>query len=117
MGYEYDVVETTKDIYINSIIHYANTAYVNNQFINSYLIDRRFITDLENLKYYITMKYTSATIDDHDNYFLIFKVIGSIDFVDKSDLYESLSGMHLIMQLDDFVRKYDVKPRYKKQSR
>ena len=41
--------ETERDIYYNSCIHWSGSNYYNGKEINTYLIDRRFITNLNTI--------------------------------------------------------------------
>ena len=114
MNYYDNIVETEEDIYINSIIHYCKTKYENNDTINYYALDKRFIINLKNLEFYLLDRYSTATVYNNDKYFLIFSVLGSVDFVNKESLFNDLIINNLILSTQSFVLQYNVTPRYRK---
>ncbi|WP_299995542.1 hypothetical protein [uncultured Clostridium sp.] len=112
--YNYDILETEQDIYFNSVIRYGGKDYKDNSEIYTYLIDRRFITNLNELLSYIKRNYT-VTISEYDKCFIIFKVNNSQEYVDTKVLFNGILLKGLIISLDQFIIQYNVKPRYRKE--
>lgn len=88
------------DIYRNSCIHWVDTKYQDGQEINTYLIDRRFITDTEEIINYFKCKGYNIS-DYQDDYFLIIKSINQ--YFDKNIIHEELMLNELIISLYDFI--------------
>lgn len=112
--YNYDIEESEEDIYFNSFIRFVDKEYKDeNEKIYSYLLDRRFIIDKEKLINYLNRNYT-ITIDDHDDYFIIIKINNKEEFIDTRLLFSELQNQDLIFSTNEFIKIYNVKPRYRK---
>lgn len=112
--YNYDIEESEEDIYFNSFIRFVDKEYKDeNEKIYSYLLDRRFIIDKEKLINYLNRNYT-ITIDDHDDYFIIIKINNKEEFIDTRLLFSELQNQDLIFSINEFIKIYNVKPRYRK---
>ena len=112
--YNYDIEESEEDIYFNSFIGFVDKEYKDeNEKIYSYLLDRRFIIDKEKLINYLNRNYI-ITIDDHDDYFIIIKINNKEEFIDTRLLFGELQNQDLIFSTNEFIKAYNVKPRYRK---
>lgn len=112
--YNYDIEESEEDIYFNSFIRFVDKECKDeNEKIYSYLLDRRFIIDKEKLINYLNRNYI-IIIDDHDDYFIIIKINNQEEFIDIRLLFNELQSQNLIFSTNEFIKTYNVKPRYKK---
>lgn len=94
--------ETERDIYYNSCIHWSSSNYYNGKEINIYLIDRRFITNLNTIIDYF--ESNDCYISDYqDEYYLIIK---TNKYFNKEEIFKDLLLNELIMSLYDFVIIY-----------
>lgn len=94
--------ETERDIYYNSCIHWSDSNYYNGKEINIYLIDRRFITNLNTIVDYF--ENNDCYISDcQDEYYLIIKIN---KYFNKEEIFKDLLVNELIMSLYDFVIIY-----------
>lgn len=94
--------ETERDIYYNSCIHWSGSNYYNGKEINTYLINKRFITNLNTIVDYF--ENNDCYISDcQDEYYLIIK---TNKYFNKEEIFKDLLVNELIMSLYDFVIIY-----------
>lgn len=94
--------ETERDIYYNSCIHWNKTKYYNNEEINIYLIDKRFIIDLNRTIDFL-LNIGCNLSNYQDDFYLI---IETNKYFNKEKLFIKLLEEELIMSLYDFVLIY-----------
>lgn len=94
--------ETERDIYYNSCIHWNKTKYYNNEETNIYLIDKRFIIDLNKIiGFFLNNDYYLSNYQDE-----FYLIIETNKYFNKEDLFIKLLEEELIMSLYDFVLIY-----------
>lgn len=100
--------ETPQDIYRNSCLHYIKEKTYDNITRKIYLLDRRFIINLQNV-YDVLIDNKCIISNYQDDYFLIFEILlEDISYGFTEILFLKLLNEKAITSVYDFISEYRV---------